>query len=146
LLQLTFLPSAKGARTATLRIVSNAGTALVSLTGIALPARPVIAAPGSLAFLPASAPATVRVSNEGGQTLVLASIALGGSNPGSFEITVANHGFGNCFAGIPLSAHASCFLGVGLAAGALALSEAVLAIRSNDPVQPEVDIQLTLSP
>jgi hypothetical protein len=35
---------------------------------------------------------------------------------------------------------------VGIAAGAQAPSEARLVIQSNDPVQPEIDIALTLTP
>jgi hypothetical protein len=77
---------------------------------------------------------------------VLQSIALGGTNPASFVFTVANRGFSNCFAGIPLPPHGSCFLGIGVAAGAAVPSSAVVAIQSNDPVHPETDIQLTLTP
>jgi hypothetical protein len=145
-LDLAFTPTAEGARAATLRLVSNAGTALVSLTGSALAARPIIAATSAVDFLPTSAPATAVVTNNGGQALVLQSIALGGSDPSAFEITVANRGISNCFAGMALSPLGSCFLGIGVVAGAPAPSNAQLVIQSNDPVQPETDLQLTLSP
>jgi hypothetical protein len=147
ILPITFTPSAQGVRSGTLRIVSNAGTALVSLTGTALPPRPIIVtSTGPLNFLPASAPDTVTVSNNGGQGLLLQSIAITGAKPSSFQITVANSGQGNCFAGIELAAHSFCFIGVGLAPGAPAPSSATLAIVSNDPVHHETDIGLTLTP
>jgi hypothetical protein len=147
MLQIAFSPTAEGARSATLRLVSNAGTALAQLTGTGLPARPVIAtATGPLTFLAASAPDTLVVSNLGGQALVLSSIVLGGADPGAFAFTVANKGFSNCYAGIPLSPHGSCYIGIGLAAGAPVPSNATLTILSNDPVQPETDIPLALTP
>jgi len=62
------------------------------------------------------------------------------------EIAIANQGFSNCFAGIALGPHGSCFLGVGIVAGAPAPSNALLVLQSNDPVQPETDIQLGLAP
>jgi len=145
-LQLTFVPTAEGARTATLRLVSNAGTTLVSLVGSALAARPIIAATTAVDFLPTSAPATAVITNNGGETLVLGSLVLAGSDTGSFEITVANQGFSNCFAGMALGPHGSCFVGIGVVAGAPAPSNALLVIQSNDPVQPETDIQLRLAP
>ncbi len=147
LLPIAFSPSAEGARSATLRLVSNAGTVLFPLAGTGLPARAIIStnAGNSLAFVPTSAPDTIAVTNDGGQTLVLSSIALGGANPEAFGVTVANRGFSNCFAGILIGPHSSCYIGVGLAAGAQAPSNGVLTIRSNDPLQPETDIALTLT-
>ncbi|MFL5439072.1 MAG: choice-of-anchor D domain-containing protein [Myxococcales bacterium] len=145
-LQLTFAPTAEGPRAATLRLISNAGTALVSLVGSALAARPIIAATSAVDFLPTSAPATAVITNNGGATLVLGSLVLAGSDIGSFEITVANQGFSNCFAGMALGPHGSCFVGIGVVAGAPAPSNALLVIQSNDPAQPETDIQLRLAP
>jgi hypothetical protein len=146
IMQIAFSPSAEGARSATLHLVSNAGTVLFPLSGSGLPARAIIrtSAGSSLAFIPASAPDTIAVTNDGGQSLVLSSIALGGANPGAFGVTVANQGFSNCFAGVPLGPHSTCYIGVGLAAGAQAPSSGVLTIGSNDPLQPETNISLTL--
>jgi len=147
-LQLSFAPSGEGVRTATLRLVSNVGTALVSLTGEALPDRPILVTNlrGSLAFFPDSAFDTVQVTNQGGRPLVLQSIDLGGASPASFQFFTANRGFSNCFAGIPLSPHSSCYLGVGPVAGAAAPSSALLVILSNDPATPELDVQLDVIP
>jgi hypothetical protein len=146
LLPVTFTPSGEGARSAVLRLVSNAGTALVALSGTALAPRPILSTGSSLAFLTQSAPATLTVANLGGQALVLQSIAFAGADAGSFGFAVANHGLSNCYAGIPLSPHGLCYLAVGVAPGAPVPSSAVLAIGSNDPVHPETDIQLTLAP
>jgi len=143
-LQVSFTPTVEGVRTAALRLVSNVGTALVSLTGEAFPDRPIIAinVGASLAFFADSAFDTVQVTNQGGQPLVLPSIGLGGASPASFQFFTANRGFSNCFAGIALSPRSSCYLGVGPAAGAAAPSSALLVILSNDPAKPEIDIQL----
>jgi hypothetical protein len=147
ILPVTFTPSGEGARTAVLRIKSNAATAKIPLSGTGLSPLPIlVTAAGPLSFLPASAPDTVAISNSGGTALALQSITIGGANPGSFGFTVANHGFSNCFAGVLIGPHATCFVGVGLAPGATAPSNAILAIVSNDPVHPETDIPLTLTP
>jgi len=139
-------PTADGPAWFIINASAVVGTALVSLVGAGLAARPIIAATSAFDFLPTSAPATAVVTNNGGETLVLGSIVLGGSDPGSFEIAIANQGFSNCFAGIALGPHGSCFLGVGIVAGAPAPSNALLVLQSNDPVQPETDIQLGLAP
>jgi hypothetical protein len=146
LLHVTFSPTAEGARAGALRLVSNAGTVLVALTGAGLPARPILTTAGGFTFIPTSAPANFTIANDGGQTLALQSIAFGGANPGAFQLAVANHGLSNCFAGMLLGPHSFCNLAVGLAAGATAPSSAILAIQSNDPVHPETDIPLTLTP
>jgi hypothetical protein len=147
ILQLAFTATAEGVRTATLRLVSNAGTALVSLSGAGLPDRPILATSGALTFLPASAFDTVPVTNQGGATLVVQSIELRGANPGSFQIVAANRGgFSNCFAGIPLGPHGTCYIGVGLAPGAAAPSSGLLVIQSNDPMAPQTAIPLELTP
>ncbi|HWT05151.1 MAG TPA: hypothetical protein VN224_05295, partial [Xanthomonadales bacterium] len=52
-----FVPTAEGARNASIQFVSNAGTQLIALTGTALPNRPILAGPGPANFLPTSAPA-----------------------------------------------------------------------------------------
>jgi hypothetical protein len=146
ILQVTFSPTAEGVRAGTLRLVSNAGTALVALSGSGLPARPILVTSSGFSFLPASAPANFTITNVGGQSLQLQSIAFAGANPGAFQLAVANHGLSNCFAGELLAAHSFCDLAVGLAPGATAPSNAVLAIQSNDPIHPETDITLTLTP
>jgi len=146
ILQLTFAATAEGVRTATLHLVSNAGTALVTLIGEGLPARPILATSGALMFRPTSAFDTITVANQGGEPLTLQAIGLAGANPGSFHLVVANRGFSNCFAGIALSAHSSCYLGVGPTTGAPAPSSASLVIQSNDPAHPQTAVPLDLQP
>jgi hypothetical protein len=147
-LPVTFTPTAEGVRSASLSLTSNAGTILVPLTGTGLPARPILVtnANGGMSFLPESAPATVTVSNAGGQTLTLQTIEFGGTNASSFGFTAANRGFGNCFNGMLLGPLSMCFLGVGIVAGAPVPSQANLRLVSNDPVQPVTKIHVTLTP
>jgi hypothetical protein len=51
----------------------------------------------------------------------------------------------DCFDGIAIGPHGICYLGIGLAPDAVAPSNALLVIQSNDPVQPETDMVLTLT-
>jgi hypothetical protein len=143
----SFSPTAEGVRTASLQLTSNAGTALIALTGRGLPARPIIGIDtAGLSFLPASAFDTLAVTNTGGQTLALQSITIGGAAPSAFAFAAANRGFSNCFAGILIAPLATCYVGIGLAPGAPAPSNAVLTILSNDPAHPATTIPLTLTP
>ena len=146
-LGVTFTAHAEGMSAGALRLVSNAGTALVSLAGQTLPDRPIISvAAGPLSFIPTSAFDTLTVGNQGGQPLSIGSITIGGANPGAFQFVAANRGLSNCFAGVLIGAHAFCYLGVGVAPGAVAPANAQLLIQSNDPQQPLTSIELTLQP
>ncbi len=143
-IQVTFRPTAEGPRTANVVFTSAAGVVQIVLTGTGLPTRPVLAGAQPLTFLPESAPATFIVQNAGGATLVLGAIRIAGADPQAFQITVANSGFSNCHAGIPLAPLSYCYLGIGVAADARPPASATLALSSNDPVQPETDVPLTL--
>jgi hypothetical protein len=143
LIHVTFKPTAPGARTATLLLISNAGSATIAVNGIGLPERPVISPNGgSLQFLPTSAFDTISVENLGGQSLSLDSISISGP----FQFVGANAGFSNCFAGVLIGPNSLCFIGVGLAPDAVAPASGDLVIVSNDPTSPTVDIPLTLVP
>jgi hypothetical protein len=146
IVNVAFTPTAPGVRTATLQVTTNAGVASVDLTGTGVIAQPVIALPASstLNFLAASAPDTLIVGNNGGAPLTISSIAITGPGAAAFQITGANSGQGNCFNGVLISLHQQCFIGVGVAAGAVSPATATLVILSNDPVQPETDFTLTL--
>ena len=144
-IQVTFRPTAEGPRTANVVFTSAAGVVQIVLTGTGLPTRPVLGTPEDpLVFLPQSAPATFVLQNTGGVTLVLNSIRLGGANPAAFQLTTANSGFSNCFAGIPLAPLSFCYLAVGVAPGATPPANATFIVTSNDPVRPELDVPLTL--
>jgi hypothetical protein len=127
-------------------MTSAAGIAQIFLTGTGLPQRPVLAGVGPLSFLPASAPANIIISNAGGETLSLDSFSIGGSNPEAFAFFIANHGLSNCFAGMLLAPKSFCYLSVGLAPGATAPASANLTFFTNDPVNPKLEVALTLSP
>lgn len=129
----TFTPSAIGTRSASLGVDTDAGSVLAALsgTGAAPPAQPSLgASPPMLAFGnqaagTQSATQSVTVTNAGGGTLTLSSVALGGANAAEFSRT------GTCNAGTSLGAAQACTTSVRftpLSAGAKA---ATLAIASN---------------
>jgi hypothetical protein len=145
-LHVVFTPTAEGLRTATLQVTSAAGIAQIFLTGTGLAQRPILAGVGPLNFLAASAPANLTITNAGGETLSLDAISIGGANPEAFSFFVANHGFSNCFAGMLLGPKSFCQMAVGLAPGATAPASATLVFLTNDPVNPKLEVALTLSP
>ena len=145
-MHVTFTPTAAGTRTASLQIVSNAGTISASLTGVGLPLIPILGPlDGTLSFIPTSGLQTLTLKNEGGATLVLQSFALTGTGQASFEIAIANSGQSNCFAGEDLGPLADCLLGVSLSPEASAPANATLTIQSNDPAHPQTNISLSLT-
>ena len=146
LLSVTFSPTASGTRTASLQVISNAGTATAALTGAGLPDQPILSTVTRLDFVAGEGFQTLTLTNQGGPPLVIGDIRLSGQHPEDFQFDVANFGLGNCRPGIELPGLGSCFLGVGLADGAVAPANAVLVITSNDPAHPETDIPLTLTP
>jgi hypothetical protein len=143
-LQMTFSPSATGSRTATLNVTTDLGSKAVALSGNGTtpPVNPVFSlSSGSIVFSgqtvgSASATQSVSISNVGGGTLTLASLTLGGANPGDFVRT------GSCSAGSNLAGGQACtatFQFVPTAAGARAAS---VTIADNAPGSPH---SLTLS-
>jgi hypothetical protein len=144
-LHVTFTPTVAGTRTASLQVISNAGTATASLTGMGLEARPILGPIAALVFTPGSAFQTIQVIDQGGEPLVLQSLTIIGTNATSFQIVPANDGFSNCSNGFELSPLSHCFLGIGLAPDAAAPASATLRIVSNDPASP-ADISLSLTP
>jgi hypothetical protein len=145
-LHVTFRPTAAGFRTATLQVTSAAGIAQIFLTGTGLPTRPILAPIGPLSFLRASAPANLTIQNLGGQTLSLKSFTIVGAKASAFAFFTANSGQSNCFAGELLAPKSFCFLAVGLAPGATPPASATLEFVTNDPVNPKLDVALTLAP
>ena len=145
-IQITFRPTAEGPRTANVVFTSVAGVVQIVLTGTGLPTRPILSGLEPVTFIPESAPVTFILQNKGGVSLVLNSIHIAGANPTAFEFTTANSGFSNCFAGEPIGPLSFCFLAVGLAPGATAPASATFVVTSNDPVNPEIDVPLTLAP
>jgi hypothetical protein len=145
-LHVIFTPTGEGLRTATLQVTSAAGIAQILLSGTGLPQRPILAQIGPLNFLAASTAANLTITNLGGETLSLNSISIGGANASAFAFFTANHGLSNCFAGMLLTPKGFCQLAVGPAPGATPPATATLIFLTNDPVNPELDVALTLSP
>ncbi|MDB5072219.1 MAG: choice-of-anchor domain [Candidatus Eremiobacteraeota bacterium] len=152
-LGVTFAPTAEGARTATLQLVSNAGTQLIALNGTGLPNRPVIAGVGgSMQFIDAppvvSAPKLMQIANLGSLSLVIQSASFGGANPASFTL-LARGGLATedpaSLAGFTLASHAMTpeFL-IGLSPAAQPGDTATFTVNSNDPLQPSVTTQLSV--
>ena len=145
-LQIAFRPTAPGTRTANVVFTSAAGVVQIAVTGVGLPLQPVLAGLGPASFFPDSAPATFILQNIGGASLVLHGIAIGGASPGAFQLTAANSGFSNCFAGEPLAPLSFCYVGVGVVPGAAAPASAALVVTSNDPAHPTASAALDLVP
>ncbi len=145
-LPINFRPTAPGARTANVVFTSAAGVVQIAVSGVGLPTQPVISGTEPLTFFPDSAPASFIIQNTGGVTLQLQGIAIAGATPGAFRVSVANSGFGNCYAGVLIAPLAYCFLGIVEVDGAAAPASADLVITSNDPVHPVTDVPLSLVP
>jgi hypothetical protein len=145
-LHVSFSPTGEGLRTATLQVTSAAGVAQIFLSGTGLVQRPMLGPIGPLDFIATSAPANLTIQNTGGATLALNSISIEGASPNAFAFFVANHGLSNCFAGILLAPKSFCQMAVGLAPGATPPASAALVFRTNDPVNPELRVSLTVSP
>src|SRR3954463_9577724 len=145
-LHVIFPPTGEGVRTATLQVTSAAGIAQIFLTGTGLAQRPILSGVGPLSFLSGSAPANLTITNTGGETLSLDSISIGGANPEAFAFFVANRGFSNCFNGMLLAPKSFCQMAIGLAPGATPPASATLIFVTNDPVNPTLEVALTLTP
>ena len=145
-LHVNFTPTAAGPRSATLLVTSAAGIAEIFLTGTGLPERPVLAPFGPLVFVTGSASANISIQNQGGQTLVLTSFKIVGANASAFSLFVANNGFSNCFPGVLLAPKSFCQMAVGPVPGAVAPAHAALEFITNDPVNPKLNVVLTLTP
>ncbi len=117
-LNLTFRPSATGARAASLSVVHNASgspsTLTLSGTGTAQPIGQIAVNRLSLSYAAqpfgsSSAAQTVTVSNSGSASLTIASLAFAGSHAGDFTTTP---GSDPCTSGRSLAAAASCTVDV----------------------------------
>jgi hypothetical protein len=142
----TFTPQAAGPRTGSVELTFNAGTASVQLKGTGLPLQPVLQAPASLSFFPASAPAPVRVTNAGGVTLTVKSLVISGADESAFQFFLINPALSRCNTNTNtlLAPLASCYFEIGPAAGQVAPKSAAVILSSDDPVNPTVSVQLTI--
>lgn len=107
---LAFAPAAAGSVAGTLLVRSNAADLSVAVTGSGTTspvARPALSNPGPVAFADTqvgqqSAAQSNMLSNSGTGALKIASLVLGGSNPGDFALA------GTCAADATLSPGANC--------------------------------------
>ena len=143
-IQVTFGPTARGVRTATLNIPSDANTATVSLTGTGV--APVVGvSPGSLAFgsghvgtQSATQVVTVTNSTNDGQTATISSVTLSGGNALEFAITADSCTLSN----VPANG-GSCQVSVAFAPASPGAKAATLTVTSNDPVNPTRTVSLS---
>jgi hypothetical protein len=135
-IDLVFTPGATGARNAVLTIAHNAGgipsTVTLAGTGTSTP-QPGIALDateidlGSQVVAVTSATRTLTLTNSGGASLTLSSIATSGTHGSEFVLA------GTCAAGTTLAARAACTITVAMRPLTLGSKLATLSIGSNAP-------------
>jgi hypothetical protein len=162
-LLVAFQPTAEGVRTATLQVTTNAGILNFLLSGTGLPNRPIVGfgTPVSVHWctfpnctsavneLTSSAPWSVLFASIGGQSLTITSLKFIGADPTAFtnHSPLGSHvGAGPCFEGETLAPFSSCGLSLVPTGLVPAPASATLQILTNDPLKPEVDVDLTLTP
>lgn len=138
-IQLTFMPAAAGARSATLTIAHNAtgGSSTVALAGTgALGAAAASVTPAALSFTQqvstVSAAQTVTVANTGGQPLTLSTIGIAGASAAEFAIAAGS----TCAAGAVVNGGANCLLRVTFTPAATGARNATLSIAHNAAASP----------
>jgi hypothetical protein len=135
-ISITFTPSALGARNASLAVTDNApgGPQSVPLSGTG--AQPIVQfSPSSVNFGAktvgaTSSPQLVTLTNAGGSTLTITSIAVTGGNAGDFAET------NGC--GASLGSGASCQIKVTFAPTASGTRSAAVSVSDNAPGSPQV--------
>ncbi len=140
-IDVTFLPAAMGARSATLTVSSDdpAHPLLVVALGGNGIAPVAVVSTGALAFGnqllgTLSSPRSVTLSNTGSATLNF-GVALVGANPGDFAETNA--------CGLSLAAGSSCSIDVSFLPSALGARSATLVISGDDPAHPQLLVALS---
>jgi hypothetical protein len=142
-INITFKPSATGARSATLTIADNAAGSpqTLSLTGTGVASAPIATVtPSTLAFsgqlvTTTSTAQTVTVKNTGNATLTIsATPSISGTNASDFAI-----GTNTCTSGSTVAANATCTLNVTFTppAGASGSRTATLSIADNASGSPQ---------
>jgi hypothetical protein len=147
----TFTPQARGARSATVTINSNAlnsPTLQIMLTGTGV--APVVnSTPTALSFSPpvvplstTAGPQTATLSNtttDAGQNLIVSSLTMSGPNSSEFAIAA-----GSCAIGATgVAPGGSCPINVTFRPTGAGSRSATLTIATNDPLTPTITISLT---
>jgi len=134
-----FVPTAAGARAATLTIGHNAsgGSSSVALSGTATVAtQPSISISSNALSFPTtalgttSATQTLTVRNVGGASLTFTGFAVSGAQASDFQRPPGSAG-GNCSTGTPLAPSASCTVGITFAPNALGSRTALMTVSSD---------------
>lgn len=133
----SFAPAAAGNVAATLVVRSNAPDLQVAITGAgttAAVAKPVLSDSGPLAFADtqlgkSSAARSTVLRNDGSAALKIASLLLGGANPGDFTLG------GTCAVNGSLSPAASCTIDTAFKPGAAGARSAALVLMTDGGVQ-----------
>ena len=138
-INVSFTPSAAGARSATLAVTHNAGGAQSSssLSGTGVALTPVIGlSPTTLSFSQTvnttSAAQTVTLSNTGSAPLMIGALSIGGTQATEFQIATGT----TCTAGGSVAANASCAIKVAFAPTATGARAASLSITHNAAGSP----------
>jgi hypothetical protein len=138
-IQLTFTPSAAGARSASLTIAHNAsgGGSTVTLAGTGSPG-PAAASvtPATLSFTQTvgsvSTAQALTVANSGGQPLTVNTLSVSGANASEFSIAAAS----TCAAGTVINGGANCRLQLTFAPAAIGTRTATLSIAHSATASP----------
>jgi len=141
-ISLTFAPTSVGPKSATLGIASNDPnnpTIEVSLSGTGVGLPDIAVSPSSLAFGSVTVGGfltkSLTVSNNGLSTLAIATITISGSDAAMFTQT------NDCSA--PLAPAGSCTVNVTFTPTSQGAKTATLAISSNDPDTPNLNVALS---
>jgi hypothetical protein len=139
---LTFRPTAAGARTATVNILTTANINRNPTVGLNGTGTQVNLSTTSLTFAPQvvrtqSANQQVTLTNTGPAALHITTIALTGANPGDYSQT------NNCPVGGNLGSGASCRVTVRFSPTVVGVRTATVAITTNDPGTPVANVTLT---
>jgi hypothetical protein len=140
-INLSFTPSAAGARSATLVVAHNAASAQssTSLSGTGVALAPVIGlSPTTLSFSQAvnttSVAQSVTLSNTGSAPLSIGALSLGGAQATEFQLAAGT----TCAAGSSVAANGSCLINVAFTPTATGARSASLSITHNAAASPSV--------
>jgi hypothetical protein len=142
-INVTFSPTATGTRTGTLSITDNATSPaspqIVTLTGTAIPAAPIVSLSSTGVGFPnqflnsTSAPQAVTLHNAGAAILNLLTVALAGANSGDFAIASGT----TCTNGASVAPNASCVIQLTFTPTGLGTRSATVGITDNAADSPE---------
>lgn len=138
-INLSFTPSAAGARSATLVVAHNAASAQssTSLSGTGVALAPVIGlSPTTLSFNQAinttSVAQSVTLSNTGSAPLAIGTLSIGGTQASEFQLAAGT----TCAVGASVAANASCVINVAFTPMATGARSASLSITHNAAASP----------